>query len=355
MVSCSQPDPNQPDFLSTLPDDLLITILSFLPIHIAARTSILSRRFRHLWEASPSLNLTTLLCSKFVDIADRVLLHRNPSYPLLSLRLDYYASLVPDLYVLSLLAKAHSLGLRHLTVSGLDIKPILPSIFSINSLQSLSLSFPVVKSNFIFPSGSKLTSLRSLSVEVCAIYPIDELGRFIYELCSLEDLNLQIHANDTNILCSKSIRKLKLIMFGGRNVRLRTLWLLLPSLESLYLKTPRLLSSVFEVDADVPLLKNAVISLVDVHAEDVNAVTRLLNSISHVEELSLRVAELQSEKHLVPILLEPGKAVPNFHNLKRLDVHLCIHENSFEAVIIMLHNFPNLELLKLVHEIQKFT
>ncbi|KAJ1701255.1 hypothetical protein LUZ63_001034 [Rhynchospora breviuscula] len=349
MVSCSQPD-----LLSTLPDELLITILSFLPIHIAARTSILSRRFRHLWEASPSLYLTTRSCSKFVDMADRVLLHRNPSYPLLSLRLDYYASLVQDLYVPSLLAKAHSLGLRHLTVDGLDIKPILPSIFSINSLQSLSLSFPVLTENFIFPSGSTLTCLRSLSIEVRAIYPIDELGRFIYDLCSLEDLNLQIHADDTHILCSNSIRKLKLIMFG-RTVRLRNLWLLLPSLESLYLETPRLLSSVFHIDADVPLLKKAVISLADVHAEDVNAVTRLLSSISHVEELSLRVVELWSEKHLVPILLEPGKDVPNFHNLKRLDVHLCIHEHSFEAVIIMLHNCPNLESLKLVHEIHEFT
>ncbi|KAJ1688797.1 hypothetical protein LUZ63_012952 [Rhynchospora breviuscula] len=43
------------DHLSNLQDELIITILSFLPLDIAARTSVLCRRIRHLWEASPSL------------------------------------------------------------------------------------------------------------------------------------------------------------------------------------------------------------------------------------------------------------------------------------------------------------
>ncbi|KAJ4812882.1 F-box/FBD/LRR protein [Rhynchospora pubera] len=301
----------------------------------------------------------TLTCISHAEelslrVKERELISFNPSIAQLRALNQSTDSYFPNLYTPSLLAKARSLGLRHLIIDGLDITLIIPSIFSINSLQSLSLSFPVLKSNFIFPSGSKLTCLRRLYLNLCGINPIGELNRFISELCSLEDLHMETHANDTLSVSSKSIRKLKLIIFGD-NFKLGTLGLFLPSLELLHLETPRLLSRVFHIDGEVPLLKRAVISLVDVHAVDANAVTKLLNFISHVEELSLRVKESWNEKHPVPILLKPTEDVSKFYNLKRLDVNLCILERSFEAVIIMLHYCPNLESLNLVYEILKFT
>ncbi|KAJ4772069.1 F-box family protein [Rhynchospora pubera] len=85
-MSCSQSEPNQMDHLSSLPDELLVTILSFMPTHIAARTCVLCRRFRHLWKASPSLQFISedLPYENFMAMTDHALFPRNPSHPLIS-------------------------------------------------------------------------------------------------------------------------------------------------------------------------------------------------------------------------------------------------------------------------------
>nr|ACS49601.1 F-box family-4 [Oryza alta] len=46
------------DRISELPDDVLEHMLSFLPAHDAVRTSLLARRWRHLWRSAPGLRVT---------------------------------------------------------------------------------------------------------------------------------------------------------------------------------------------------------------------------------------------------------------------------------------------------------
>ncbi|WZZ37651.1 hypothetical protein YC2023_033910 [Brassica napus] len=47
------------DFINSMPDEILNHILSFIPIDLAIRTSVLSRRWRHAWCELPCLHLRT--------------------------------------------------------------------------------------------------------------------------------------------------------------------------------------------------------------------------------------------------------------------------------------------------------
>ena len=72
------------DFISSLPDDMLRVIISLLPIKYGARTTLLSRRWRPLWNSSPfDLIDTHELCHgyrKSLDAFSKILgSHHGPT------------------------------------------------------------------------------------------------------------------------------------------------------------------------------------------------------------------------------------------------------------------------------------
>ncbi|KAJ1699266.1 hypothetical protein LUZ63_007778 [Rhynchospora breviuscula] len=355
------------DHLSKLPDELIITILSFLPTHITARTSVLSRRFRHLWKAAPSLQFISPKLPSLhhlIALVNRVLCHRHPSHSLFSLHLDlkYYGiDHIPDSSIRPLFSNAFFLSLHHLTIEGSDLFFTLPRIFSISSLKSLSLDFIREYRLETFPSGFTLPFLRKLSLR---LFFIDSarINQLVSELCSLEDLHLEIQGIDSLSLSSQTIRNLELIIVSNSS-KFKTLELFLPSLESIHLEKRGffcLHQSLSGIHLEVPLLKKAVIflSVNDLshlsveNPKAVGALKKLLKCISHVEELSLHVKDKEHDG--VPVCLGTRKRMPKFSNLKRLDVGLCFHEYNIRAVIMMLHNCPALESLNLkFYEIRK--
>uniref|UniRef100_A0ACD5X575 Uncharacterized protein n=1 Tax=Avena sativa TaxID=4498 RepID=A0ACD5X575_AVESA len=74
------------DRISDLPEGVLHHLLSLMPAHDAVRTSVLARRWRHLWRSAPAIRFTTRGWSgsadRFNQFVDRVLLLRRHGAPL---------------------------------------------------------------------------------------------------------------------------------------------------------------------------------------------------------------------------------------------------------------------------------
>ncbi|XP_073147253.1 F-box/FBD/LRR-repeat protein At5g56420-like isoform X2 [Henckelia pumila] len=85
------------DKISNLSDPILCHILSFLPIHLSARTSVVAKRWRYVWTYVPDLRLIDegFFQNKmdFPDMVDRFLLLHNCSIDTFTVRLtdDYVA------------------------------------------------------------------------------------------------------------------------------------------------------------------------------------------------------------------------------------------------------------------------
>jgi len=81
------------DIISTLPDAILCHILSFLETKHAVATSILSKRWKHLWHFVPTLCFNTQVTDQksnydFNDFVYSVLVSRDATLPIKSSHLD---------------------------------------------------------------------------------------------------------------------------------------------------------------------------------------------------------------------------------------------------------------------------
>ncbi|KAF2539659.1 hypothetical protein F2Q70_00006843 [Brassica cretica] len=75
------------DFISSMPDDILHHILFFIPIDLAMRTSVLSRRWRHVWFAMPCLAIDEYILIKAAGGVNQTLASYTASFKL-RMRLD---------------------------------------------------------------------------------------------------------------------------------------------------------------------------------------------------------------------------------------------------------------------------
>ncbi|KAF3562141.1 hypothetical protein DY000_02019925 [Brassica cretica] len=75
------------DFISSMPDDILHHILFFIPIDLAMRTSVLSRRWRHVWCAMPCLAIDEYILIKAAGGVNQTLASYTASFKL-RMRLD---------------------------------------------------------------------------------------------------------------------------------------------------------------------------------------------------------------------------------------------------------------------------
>jgi hypothetical protein len=195
------------DRLSDLPDSLIHSILSFLDSRQVVRTSVLSRRWRHLWRAVPCVDFDlTLFC-------------RKTYYELNNISKEEWQPFEEFGNNLSLLNSAASLDKLRIHVPALDYNDrqqvteacsrwiqrgvqCSPAVIDIHmgfSYRSADWFFPILGSN-----SSRLTSLHLCGVKLGA--------SFSEELCSgyplLEELRLVRCFNQFSEIMSKSLRHL---------------------------------------------------------------------------------------------------------------------------------------------------
>ncbi|KAJ3690827.1 hypothetical protein LUZ61_019991 [Rhynchospora tenuis] len=212
-------EPDAPDFISALPNEVLSSILSLVPVKDAARTSVLSSRWRHLWKEAP-LRLDdasiepdelTLVFNKLEwsrKAVSKIILGSHG--PIESLRLSRFTKpkLFPEMD--RILESATQKGLRKLTLlANFDYKNhyVLPrSLLCCNSLHQLSLggcefpeelSLPVS----IFPN---LKELRLAKVSLSN----DSLQMLLSGCRSLETLHFISFGGLCITISSPSLRNL---------------------------------------------------------------------------------------------------------------------------------------------------
>ncbi|KAJ4776529.1 F-box/RNI-like/FBD-like domains-containing protein [Rhynchospora pubera] len=218
---CAEREELELDFISSLPDCVLSSILSLLPIKDAVRTSVLSSHWRHLWKATPLRLDDTYLRPDNPDrddgpwghwtrqaVSSIFASHHGPIETLcLSHFNDWTFHPAMELFVESAIQRG---SIRQLTLVSKSSVPFstyyLPlSLLNCHSLHQLSLygcHFPQPLPPSIFPN---LKELRLRSVPL----PNDLLRILLSECRSLETLHVFFGSIDPVInISSPRLRKL---------------------------------------------------------------------------------------------------------------------------------------------------
>ncbi|KAL6012590.1 hypothetical protein ACLOJK_003079 [Asimina triloba] len=181
------------DRLSNLPSNVLEAILMLLPLKGAARTSVLSSKWRHTWTAIPHL-VFDYACApphldhiRRVNIVDQVLLRHQG--PILKFQLcRSFLKFCPDVDRWILFLSNH--GIQQLILNCSDGRPHkLPSLlFSCPHLQCLELGHFVIEPP---PTITRLANLKILVLRKVSITDLS-LKRLLSACGFLEELELLI-------------------------------------------------------------------------------------------------------------------------------------------------------------------
>ncbi|KAL1200182.1 putative F-box/LRR-repeat protein [Cardamine amara subsp. amara] len=150
----SIPDEIQPgimdgaDFINSMPDEILHHILSFMPTESAMKTCVLSKRWRHVWCESPSLDIDCDCKYKARNIKQNLISYTAPKITSFKFRIDLENSAAE---IDSWLEFAISRNVQNLSV-----KILARMIYGVNLTDGKTYNFP----DFFYRSSS----LKQLSV-----------------------------------------------------------------------------------------------------------------------------------------------------------------------------------------------
>ncbi|KAJ1275050.1 hypothetical protein BS78_05G107000 [Paspalum vaginatum] len=176
------------DHISTLPDEILHHVLSFLPMHEVVLTALLARRWLDLWKSAPSMRVTGVKKyrnpRRFIQYVDNLLPLRHPGARLDSFNLDLderdfsfeefsptYDRNVGMWFRVALLCQARALSFRTtygIYIEDYDMPLLLPNVPIISQhLKILDLEMMTLKrSSLDFSGCPALVELKMKRVEL---------------------------------------------------------------------------------------------------------------------------------------------------------------------------------------------
>ncbi|KAF3558337.1 hypothetical protein F2Q69_00016787 [Brassica cretica] len=354
------------DLISSLPDEVLGKILSFLPTHIAASTSVLSKRWRNLLALVNKLDLSDasggpLGFPEFVD-KTLALLKNSSLIKTFHLNCEHRHE---DSRVDGWIRTALELGfLEELRLETVGMYSIETEFFTSNTLVDLTICDGFYPDGRLPPAGGvffpalKRLSLFSVAFADCAMYDDLVLGCPVLEELFLhypDDNNPPAWTGDVS---SSSIERLTIIHhYPDYREAYEFVSFTTPSL--LYLDYSGYVADQYDVDFDSLVEARLDIrpweAFTDEHddrsdSEDDDSdseddadsfsswdVTGLVTKISNIKTLHLSSDSLE-------VFHFYCRSMPVFHNLLTLSFE-SDKEKGWQVVPLLLNSSPNLETL----------
>lgn len=328
------------DRISNLPDEILSHILCFMPTKYAARTSLLSTRWKSIWTSVHIIDLySNEQSSGFMDFVDRLLLLRNSSNLnkfRLQCRFGYYNPYRLNSWICTVI----KLNVKELVLNFQFYQLLveLPqSLFTSVNLVVLKLAGDVF---FRFPMPVFLPSLKVLHLHSLTFLDDDSFQNILSGCPVLEELDIERTNLGDNIktlcICSSTLKKLRIYNCFNRTSLQHSLLIKAPVLEIFQLDD---IYSVFDVDELPSLVKaNFTFYFENCRSEDYyNGVVGMLRKISNVQHLELS----NGIPKVVIEAFDYNKLL--LHNLTHL--HLQIYDIQWSILLDLLGHLPNLKVL----------
>ncbi|KAG2288804.1 hypothetical protein Bca4012_030285 [Brassica carinata] len=305
------------DFISSMPDEILHHIFSFIPTILAVQTSILSRRWRHVWCETPCLSFHG------VETTARVITQTLKSYRALkitSFRLAnaYY---VTSGEINSWIKLAMSRSVNKLSVSFLNYR--CPDFFFLSAyLEQLSVSLALI----VICTKVSWISLRKLTLHSCSFSYGEPIANILSGCPTLETLEL-IYCRRFEIKSSFQSSYVKII---GPQIHYLKLTI------SKELCTLVDVSSVTEASLEISIHKKflPVADFVQI------MVLKMLEQLQNVERLTFGSTLLQ----ILSLAEVRGILFPTF-NVQTLIVETMFVRSAIPGITRLLQNSPVLKKL----------
>ncbi|KAF5753739.1 putative leucine-rich repeat domain superfamily, F-box-like domain superfamily [Helianthus annuus] len=341
------------DRLSSLQDELIHKILSFIGIKHAIQTSVLSSRWRFIWTSMPYLNFSWddfYRLPKFSEFVTHVLSGRDTQTEVSSVKLSNFHGKDSDVIVEQIMKYAFSHNIQQLDVACLPQNNVEfpPFLFSSRSLKHLSLTKESFVSyqrrrscSYVFNVTSTwelpvLTTLYLDGVTLCCDENTDKCIDFFSKCANLKDLTLKscytkgfkglsiclpLLSNLTlEDVCGGSVNVFNIVAPQLKNLNIRGVF----TQDHQYLiSAPDLAFLLYEGLENLSLSTHGFLSLekADIcvsYPHDARQVLRLLQLLHNVKSLTLNLEIVELLSSSVELMsYQPSP----FFNLKSLKIH----------------------------------